>query len=193
MDYKLFAVVAIAFTVIAGMAFAAPGWYGDNFRMQGGTGNWTRNPSWNYAGYHNGARFANGANSTFKGPRGFGRGLNATFNSTAARDFQAAVESGDYATASSLHSQYGFGGPIFGKLNETTFAMYSSIASLTSQLRAELGLNSTGKGIARGFVFAGGMKVVRGAPMRGMHRHFLNDSTGEGQASAQSPPSPHAD
>jgi len=91
-------------------------------------------------------------NGTFGG-RGMMRGLelNGTHiappNMTAMKEakdkFDQAVLSGDYPAAKNLSATYGFGGPIFGKLNSTTFAKYSQIANLESQLRQELGLNGT--------------------------------------------------
>ena len=91
------------------------------------------------------------------------------FNSTELAQFNAAVASGDYATAESLHNSYGLGGNLFGKLNETTFAQYSQITGLQNQvknltgaLRQELGLNSTGQRMAAGAAGAQGFAGFRG-------------------------------
>lgn len=75
-------------------------------------------------------------------------GYNATFNQTQADQFKQAVQSGDYQTALQLHQQYGIGGRLFDRLNSTTFATYSQIYGLQSQLhtlngqlRQELGIS----------------------------------------------------
>ncbi len=57
--------------------------------------------------------------------------------------FGNAVRDGDYNTAKALDDEYHIGGPMFSKLNETTFATYSEIAKLQAQLMSELGMNQT--------------------------------------------------
>ena len=85
----------------------------------------------------------NGSNGT--APTGFGRNAdNGTFNETALQDFDNAVLAGDYTSALQLHGTYGFGGPIFDRLNSTTFAKLSQIQNLQHELAKELGLNNTG-------------------------------------------------
>jgi len=81
--------------------------------------------------------------------------------------FAAAVSNGDWAAAKQLHDTYGFGGPMFDRLTEQTFAKYSSIHKLESQLStlrgelaSELGMNETPR-IGRGG-FEGGKGVMRG-------------------------------
>ena len=64
-------------------------------------------------------------------------------NETQIGEFDAAVQSGDFETAKALDNEYHLGGPIFGKLNQTTFATYSQIAVLKRELMIELGLNQT--------------------------------------------------
>ncbi|MFA5106616.1 MAG: hypothetical protein WC506_06685 [Candidatus Micrarchaeia archaeon] len=172
MDKTFIAVLALALAVSVGVTFAASGWRGFDVRMPGemAHGNWTFNGTGNFTDPHGfargevemGCQAQNGSsgracwfegNESFNGTRGLMRGreaMNGTFNSTAMEEFQNAVLSGDYAAASSLHSEYGFGGPMFGKLNETTFATYSQIAVLSRQLHEELGLNSTMPGLHEG-------------------------------------------
>ena len=149
MDRRImFVALGIAALALAGLAFAAggQGWGALGFGPQG---NGTGGPhDWN------GTRAAQpgGWNASFSGRGmmrgGFGNSTGmAPPNMTAAKEakgnFDSAVLSDDYATAKSLNAQYGFGNPIFGKLNETTFATYSQIASMEKQLRQELGLNAT--------------------------------------------------
>ena len=68
-----------------------------------------------------------------------------------AQQFLNVVLNGDYDSAKELHKQYGFGGQLFDRLNETTFAKYSQIYQLNNELREELGLNgTTGMGFAPG-------------------------------------------
>ena len=75
---------------------------------------------------------------------------NSTANATQLQSFRQAVASGDYQSALQLHETYGLGGPIFGKLNSTTFEAYSHIYNLQEQLRnatsglmSQLGLNAS--------------------------------------------------
>jgi len=74
-------------------------------------------------------------------------------NATQMDAFKSAVASGDYATSLSLHNTYGLGGPMFSQLNETTFAKYSNVYNLQTQLadaakefRQSLGQNETAGG-----------------------------------------------
>jgi len=99
------------------------------------------------------------------------RALNGTgmprFNSTEQKAFEAAVESGDFAAATKLHEEYGFGGPMFEKLNATTFAKFSQVHKLQSELMADLGMEKM-PGMMAGEGF-GKMQGGRGRGM-GMHR-----------------------
>jgi hypothetical protein len=121
MDMKIFlALLATGLIAIAGIAYAVPG-------MQ---------------------LWLNGMGEMR--PNGTDGNNSSAFNSTAFQQFQSAVESGDYQGAKSLHGQYGFGGKLFGRLNESTFADYSSVFQLrrelfnaTLKLRGELGMNGT--------------------------------------------------
>ncbi len=133
MDSKIivasFALLAIAF---AGAAFAMPGWY-DGMMGHGGGQNRTFNGTWNATGHWGGP----GMNSTKP-------------NATIVQQFQQAVASGDYQTAKQLHDTYELGGPLFSKLDSTSFSTYSQIyntqnqlSSLKTQLRQELGPNQT--------------------------------------------------
>jgi len=88
------------------------------------------------------------------------------FNETAHEEFEAAVESGDFAAATKLHDEYGFGGPMFEKLNATTFAKFSQVHKLQSELMAGLGMEK-GQGMMQG-EGAGRMRGMGGG--RGMHR-----------------------
>ena len=81
-----------------------------------------------------------------------GNGTNSTFNSTQVKEFESAVLSGDYATASQLHAQYGLGGPIFDRLNETTFAKFSQIRNLQHELAQALGMGSGSPGMGVDFI-----------------------------------------
>ncbi|MEM3555121.1 MAG: hypothetical protein QXF56_00120 [Candidatus Micrarchaeia archaeon] len=62
------------------------------------------------------------------------------FNETAFQQFIQAISENDYETAMELHREYGFGGRLFDKLNETTFAKYSKIYTLNMELMEELGM-----------------------------------------------------
>jgi len=97
-------------------------------------------------------------------------GLNMTgmprFNATEHEAFEAAVESGDFAAAAKLHEEYGFGGQMFEKLNETTFAKFSQVHKLQSELATELGMEKMpGAGM-----MGKGMGRMQGDRGMGMHR-----------------------
>jgi len=140
MDQRiLFVALGVAALAFASLAFASGGngWTAAGFGPQDWNGTRPMPPG--------------GWNGTFRGHgmmRGFDgnetRMQNQTARAETMKQFQQAVLSGDYATAKNLSATYGFGGPMFGKLNESTFAKYSQIAALESQLRQELGLNATG-------------------------------------------------
>lgn len=170
----LAAVTAISLLAFAGIAFAMPGWLG-----QGWFG---KNQGQNGSGGMGGLRF----NASWQnGTTWHGQGMGANFtraNSTQLDEFRQAVSSGGFAAASQLNSQYGLGSPLFGRLNETTFAKYSQIFNLqselrnmTGELRNELGIpqkgmrgpkanglqpgNGMGRRVAgRGFGFGRGMR-----------------------------------
>jgi|GEM_PF-3502406 len=74
----------------------------------------------------------------------------AGMNETAHLEFENAVDAGDYAVAMRLHAEHGFGGPIFEKLNETTFAKWSQTHSLGKELVTDLGLNQNPAGFRLG-------------------------------------------
>ncbi|MFA6531201.1 MAG: hypothetical protein WCT31_05705, partial [Candidatus Micrarchaeia archaeon] len=65
--------------------------------------------------------------------------MRQTMNSTEFKQFERAVDAGDYQTAKELHEEYGLGGAIFDRLNETTFPDYSQIHILSKKLKSELG------------------------------------------------------
>ena len=89
-------------------------------------------PMW----YH-GWMVQNGTNMSWRNATG-------RMNLTDLAQFRQALLSGDWQTAESLHAQFGFGGPFFDRLNQTTFGQYSQILNLSMQLREELGMgNST--------------------------------------------------
>lgn len=168
MDMKILAAAfAATLLVFAGVAFAMPGWdkwNGANDAAQGrlGRGAWQLNgtsepmpvPPWQNGTWH--------------------AGNYSQFNSTQLEKFRSAVESGDFSAAKQLHDEYGFGGMLFGKLDETTFAKYSRIYQLQSELRnmtsalhQELGLKGgmgpRGRAFMDGFGmgFASGMRHGR--------------------------------
>ncbi len=118
MDGKIIAgVLVLALLAFVGVAYAFPGWYHGMIQNQ--------------------------TNTTWQGMRN----MSMHFNAPEMQAFNKAVESGDYQTAQQLHQEYGFGGPIFDKLNETTFAQYSQIRNLQNQLAIELGLNGSMMGM----------------------------------------------
>ena len=146
MDRRImFVVLGIAALALAGLAFAAggQGWNATGLSQQ------------NWDGTAQGHKIMRGGpgnvNETGCGMmrRGEGNGTFAQagaprFNSTEQKAFKAAIESGDFAAATKLHEEYGFGGKMFEKLNATTFVKFSQIANLESQLETELGMNATG-------------------------------------------------
>jgi hypothetical protein len=83
-----------------------------------------------------------------------GNATNAANYTAGYQQFIKAVTSNDYQTAEQLHKEYGFGGKLFDKLNETTFSKYSQIYTLSTELRQELGMTGQpGASLyARGFV-----------------------------------------
>ncbi len=120
--------------------------------------NWTNSTAFNRPrmGAWNGAdgtAFAgfgprhNGTNGSAIGPepRNF-EFANGTNVSALISRFDSAVLSGDYSTAKQLNTEYGFGGPMFAALNESTFPKYSRISNLEKELRAELGMDSANAG-----------------------------------------------
>lgn len=163
-----FAIVLIA---CAGIVLAMPGWNKKMMNPQGWQNETQQNST---CGGRMGPRFmdlpANESNRTMYGRRmEMDFDLNesnktmhmrrmemnmASFNSTAIEQFNQAVEDGDYQTAKQLHETYGLGGGLFDKLNETTFAKYSQIQKLISELRQELGMDGqsgNGPGLGEGF------------------------------------------
>jgi len=86
--------------------------------------------------------------------------------------FVSAIENGDFAAAKQLHDTYGFGGRVFGLLNETTFAQYSQLYKLEQQagairssLATELGFPGKGMMMGRGLGKGFGMGRMRGFGM----------------------------
>ncbi|MFA5930044.1 MAG: hypothetical protein WC861_04130 [Candidatus Micrarchaeia archaeon] len=148
MDQRILAVIlGVAALALAGLAFAAGG--------QGMASGWQGSENATGCGMMRGGA-GNGTFAQAGAPR---------FNSTEHEAFEAAVESGDFAAATKLHEEYGFGGPMFEKLNATTFAKFSQVHRLQSELQGELGLNATsmrqGMGGGRGMMepeFAKGMR-----------------------------------
>jgi hypothetical protein len=86
--------------------------------------------------------------------------------------FREAVESGSFEEAMQLHESCGFGGQVFGLLNESTFAKYSQVYELTNELRGELGLDQQ-----PGIDFGLGMGPMPGFA-RGPHRRPESGSNG---------------
>jgi len=130
MDQKIMLVVlGVAALAFASLAFATNG--------QGNAQGWQGNE--NATGCSMRAEMAGNGNGTCV------RAGEPRVNSTEREAFKTAVETGDFAAATKLHEEYGFGGQVFEKLNETTFAKFSQIANLESQLSQELGLNATGR------------------------------------------------
>jgi len=127
-------VVALAF---AGLAYASPGVM-KAWQNQGGMPLWNASdaghPHWNA--------------SLAERPRG-------NMSSAEMEEFWQAVAEGDYAAAKQLHEEYGFGGLLFGRLNETTFAEYSQLFSTRRKLMEEL---ETGHG-EQGMFMEGGMRL----------------------------------
>ncbi|MFH1470742.1 MAG: hypothetical protein ABIF01_03270 [Candidatus Micrarchaeota archaeon] len=158
MDLKIVTgALVLSFIAFMGIVSAMPNWQGgsgDNVGSDFGCGD----------SGHNRARFNNTMNCT--GPRfnstgNFTRPLGPRlnpggnqagpqFDSTKMDEFKQAIGSGDYQMAMQLHETYGFGGPLFDKLTETTFAKYSQIYNLQNELRQELGIEKH-FGIGMGF------------------------------------------
>lgn len=147
MDMKLMA-AAFALSLIAfvGIATAMPNWNmglgqrgNETWSGPGGCHGPMDNETWQ------GQEFMR--NETWSGPMmrnetWRGAGMNLTrFNSTEMNQFKQAIQANDYSTAMKLHQMYGFGGLLFDKLNETTFAKYVQIYLLQEDLRKELGLD----------------------------------------------------
>jgi len=91
----------------------------------------------------------NATNQTWSGNmnqthvRGMPPGNFTRANSTTIQQFEQSIKSDDFQTATDLHATYGLGGPMFGKLNSTTFSQYSQIVNLEAQLGQELGMNQS--------------------------------------------------
>ncbi|MFA6214677.1 MAG: hypothetical protein WC717_05370 [Candidatus Micrarchaeia archaeon] len=158
MDQRILVVVlGIAALALAGLAFASP-LGAAQFEGAGCACNGTNGSI--------GMR-AQGGWENRTGGLGAGMRMGAPDNATLAahEEFEEAVEAGDFASALALHEEYGFGGPIFGKLNETTFATFSQIHALHEELRQALGMEGAdGKMMGRG---PGGMGRMGGATMQG--------------------------
>lgn len=108
------------------------------------------------------------------------------FNDTTEHsDFLKAVENGDYSEAKKLHDEYGFGGPIFDKLNETTFAKFAQIQKLQKELATELGFGGNGQmPPIMGFGMREGPGMMHGKGMGrhgGFARHGINQTAVENQ------------
>ncbi len=183
MDRRImFVILGAAALALAGLAFAAggQGWNATGFGPQ----------DWNNTRMAASA----GENGTFRG-HGMMRGNSTQEQDRTAREeemkqFEQAVLADDYSAAKSLNTQYGVGGPMFGKLNETTFATFSQIAVLESQLRQELGMNATGMmpPLMGGPEFGNGPGMKGGRGMmepefaKGMHKGITqNTNQTEGQ------------
>ncbi len=183
---KILAIVLVASLAFVGVVYAMPGlhaglnsWLNHNASIQNGA--WQgrngsmQNGTWNGCGPMRGMRggFGRyGVNQSFQ--NGTWGATNATqhANATEISDFQQAVLNGDYQTAEQLHTQYGLGGPLFGKLNETTFADYSDMSNLALKLDQELGIgNRSISGMGAGMGFAGRMHH----PHRGNPQITSND------------------
>lgn len=163
MDFKLIVIAAVALLVFGGAAFAASSWQGAG-SMHGF--NRTMPDGMNCTGFGRG----HGGNFNGTMPDGaqgapWGNGNDADFT-LARANFSAALAAVDYASAKALHEQYGFGGPVFEKLNESTFPKYAEINNLQAELMDELGVTD-GPGMGNfGFEPRG---FGRG-PERGMRR-----------------------
>lgn len=155
MDMKIAgAVLAIALLAFVGVGFATNWYHGiGNGHAANQNGTWQRGP---WQGNGTGPGLAPRFNATAK------------FNSTELRQFQQAIASGDYQAAMQLHNEYGFGGPVFDKLNETTFGQYSQIYNLANELRQELGMNGTGAMPGFGGFMGMGDAPRQGPGMNGM-------------------------
>ncbi len=131
MDMKIIgAVFVVAILAFVGIGYAT-NWY------HGGMNGTAMNQTW--SGHGNMSRTGHG----FQTPPGnFTRA-----NSTTIQQFEQSIKSDDFQTAMELHTTYGLGGPIFDKLNSTTFSQYSQIADLQAQLDRELGMNRSMGGL----------------------------------------------
>jgi hypothetical protein len=145
MDQKIMGAIVVSILAFAGLAFAVPIWQK------------------NSEGQNETARWQEMANQTQHG------------NSTDLLQFRQALSDGDFAAAKKLHDDYGFGGPLFGKLNESTFAKYAEISKLSQELRQELGMNATGMEPP----MMGGFG--RGGRAMGRGQEFEGNETGKGQ------------
>lgn len=109
-----------------------------------------------------------------------GNATNATNYTTGYRQFVQAVSNNDYQTAEQLHNEYGFGGKLFDKLNETTFSQLSQIYTLSTELRQELGMKGQpgaslyARGLVRGFRFG---RSVDAHKWQGCITNTTNSST----------------
>jgi len=144
METKTKAVLVFVFlAVVAGALFAMPG-FGRAYHVDADVQQ-HMNQTWNGSN----APEPPWMNGSFNGtrPEGFGRRnarLNNTNmpNATDIANFKQAVVSSDFQTAKTLNQEYGLGGPIFSKLNETTFQTYAQIQTLRTELMKELGLDN---------------------------------------------------
>lgn len=187
----LLAVIAVSLIAVAGAVFAIPGnWKDDAGRHFNPDKNFTGEPCMQgkcfdesaergFGGincsWQNQTRNANGQKAgNFTGKQ-FGRGLNQRPNFTQMDDFENAIEKADYETAKQLHEEYGLGGPLFEKLNETTFAKYAQIRKLNTELMQELGLEHD---------MPAGMEKGIGLPGREMRMHPPQNATGEENSGA---------
>jgi hypothetical protein len=142
-------------------------WTDDKHPMpawQNGTGGFRGMPNWeNGTGEWHGRmmNITNGSASHMglgrfqmqNGTRGWPGDANGTEPANLSQymqQFLQVVQNGDYGAAKSLHAQYGFGGALFGKLNQTTFGVYSQIYNLQSSLLSALGLGNKGFGLGFG-------------------------------------------
>ena len=188
MDQRIMLVVlGVAALAFASLAFASGGQGWNASGLQAGSWNGTiqghgmmRGFDWNETHAQlpegwNGTRMMRGfdGNGTRMAPQGnescAGRGTMPRFNSTEQKAFEAAVDSGDFTAAAKLHEEYGFGGPMFEKLNATTFARFSQVHRLQSGLMADLGMEKM-PGMMAGEGF-GRMQGGRGKGM-GMQRQM---------------------
>jgi len=168
MDQRIMLVaLGVAALAFASLSFAAggQGWAAGNGMQE-----------WN--GTAKGQGMMNGgARPEWAGSENCTRALNGTgmprFNSTEQKAFEAAVESGDFAAATKLHGEYGFGGPMFEKLNATTFAKFSQVHKLQSELMADLGMER-GQGMLQG-----GMRPDGGDGFGEMMRHGIGRKAGQ--------------
>jgi len=177
------AAFAVALVVLAGAAFAAPNWFGGFFGGQGTQNNQPpmaqNNATWqNQTGFGHGRGF--GYNMAVGTLHERGMGFNATNNQTV-QEFKAAVQSGDYQTALQLHQQYGIGGPVFDRLNATTFATYSQIYNLQGQVRTLK--SQLGQAIGMNMQLAAGTQLHAGARPMGMMARQRGFSNGRGMRS----------